>query len=111
MFLRHVYWKAFARKYKLSNVDGTPVKVTLIEPDACCTYLKLGMTEDRAKELTKSLLAIYNTKSDIVEVIEAVSVECKHANELAFCMLTLVEIHSARQNPLQAIMGMMRRSN
>ena len=75
------------------------LRVYEIERDTDNVVVALGMTESRASELA-TLCEIHMSKADnVVEVVEIVSKECKHANELYYVSMVITIIHEQMKEP------------
>jgi len=67
----------------------------------------LGITDDRMDELTMLVKKIHRKHDDIVLIIEGVSAECKHPNELfmiTFWLRGYIDDHQ-RRNVIQAFIA------
>jgi hypothetical protein len=69
----------------------------------------LGITEDRGQQLADAAVKAYRTTSKFSSALEVLSVECKHANELAYAVYLLADIRQHHQNPIAMLLGGMRR--
>ena len=107
--LRHKFYAKFGRKLVVNQTVENAQQVLIIEPDACCTNLKLGITDQRAEQLFNNVVELFKTEKDIIDVVEKMGPECKHANELFFVSMIIMQIQHDRRmmmsNPLSVILG------
>ena len=77
--------KLFARKLVVINTQENQFHVIHVEKDSEDLVEGLGMDTDRAKYFQKLINFHYLEHNDTISVMQEVSKECKHANELFFC--------------------------
>lgn len=95
----HNFWNKNGRKVVVNQTVENALTVLMIEPEACCPYLKLGITKERAEELTEAVGESFKVRKDITEVDVDVSPKCKHANELFFVAWIIMEMQQRTRMP------------
>ena len=79
--------------------------VQVVEEKTNDFHTALGITDERASEITKMAhLSIIET-SGMARALAQGSQMCKHANELAYLVLATAEIRAKLHNPLLGMMG------
>jgi len=109
MGLHHKFYAKFGRRIVVNQTVENAQQILIIDPGACCTNLKLGISDERAEQLFNGVVKLFQTEKDNVDVAEKMGPECKHANELFFVSMTIMQIQQERRmimsNPLSVILG------
>jgi len=80
------------------------LKVTRINEETNTLHTALGMSDERASELSQKTKRAFIADSDIMNCMAVISIDCKHANELYFVSVVLTGLQLQQRHP---IMGMM----
>ena len=96
---------------KYINPDFTSGSVRVVEIDETAKTINegLGITEKRCEEIAKVVFESEKKETNIVKIMECVSLECKHPNELAFAIYVLARNQSRQDNPFLQIIEHHRR--
>jgi len=90
--IRHKFYSKFGRTMVVNQTVENAQQVLIIEPDACCENLKLGISDERAEQLHNGVVKLFGTEKDIIGVVQKMGPECKHANELFFVSMAIMQL-------------------
>jgi hypothetical protein len=101
------WFRKLMRREILVTTDGkNKYHVFKVELGADNITTALGISEERGDKLLAMCKETFHNKTDVVDVLEEVSKECLHANELAYCTWVVAKHHSIMtQNPLGGIIA------
>lgn len=100
--------KLFNRKKTYNN--NCNHELLIIDDNAQHLHTILGITEERADELTRKIVQIYHRNNFLHMCLKEAVTECKHTNEVVFATLVthrVVEKHNSSDfgNFLQRILA------
>lgn len=91
----------------VSNIEPKDyLKVEQIEDSTESLTVALGISEERACELSKLADSAFHETTKMSAAMVIVSQGAKHANELAYMTYVLAEIRNRHSSPLMAILSM-----
>ena len=92
-----------SKKLDTSVELGNALHIIEIDNEVSTVFAGLGITEARTKELQDICKKEYETQNNIVAVMELVSKQCKHTNELALCivMITISHEENIKRNQMR----------
>lgn len=96
--LRSLWAKWFHRPKQVTWITdpGTSLHVIEVEDKSDSLTEALGMSNERRDYLVKKTHSVFLMHNNIVAVMQEMSKECKHANELFF--VATVIVHKQRDN-------------
>jgi hypothetical protein len=89
--------KVFKKKKKSYNTDCN-YKLLIIDDKAEHFHTILGISEERASEITKICYDGYKGHDCLHATLEAVVSECKHINEVVFATLVTQKVVATEQS-------------
>jgi Mg2+ and Co2+ transporter CorA len=90
---------------KLKPNKNLNYKLLIIDDESDNLYTVLGITEDRADEITEFCFKAYQKQDKFSMAIKDVSEIVVHQNELIFASLMLAKMHSKPvNNPIQELL-------
>ena len=103
--IRKKYAKVIDYDLKDGDQTGIPVishsgdpswkRVWKIEEDDSNIHISLGITDERGEELFNRVNELLGNKLSITSIMEEVSKDCKHPNEIAYCCYVIGRIGSS----------------
>ena len=96
--------KAFSKKKKTYNTDAN-YKLLIIDEKAELLHEILGITDERANELTRACLEAYDKNNTLADCLVAIVDEAKHTNEVVFGTLIMDKVIQ-RKNSMRGVMDM-----
>ena len=85
------------KSFKLAIADET--SSSLVEA--------LGMSEERAEELTAKIKKAFMISEKITQAADIVTADCHHENELLFCYTFIGRLQAHMNNPIEALLKAM----